>query len=105
MSAHTPGPWSITDDHPTRATLHIDQERNAGYGDVAVVYRVGVDDARHEADARLIAASPDLLEALRSLHGCVSYSDTMGCWVLTGNERTRPALEAARRAIAKAEGR
>lgn len=40
-----------------------------------------------------------LFLALRGLEQCVGWSDTMQCWVLTGNERTRPALDLARRAL------
>lgn len=47
----------------------------------------------------------DLLSALEAINDCISYSDLMRCWVLSGNERTLPALNAVRAAIAKAGGR
>jgi hypothetical protein len=57
------------------------------------------------ANVRLMAAAPELLEALSAINDCISYSDTMQRWVLLGNERTRPALALVRAAIARAEGR
>jgi hypothetical protein len=59
MSAHTPGPW----DFVTGRTLHhvetqIDNPAGAGIPVCSV-------PLKREADARLIAAAPYLLEALR----------------------------------------
>lgn len=95
MSKHTPGPWD-TDlsehDHP--------------YQDIAVrsgtrtICRVWIDDAPvHDynaeqlANARLIAAAPELLEALRNLVEAATHHQACA----------RAALAKARAAIAKAE--
>jgi hypothetical protein len=56
MNAHTPGPWTI----PARDS---GVTVNAGHGIVAEVYAVDVGTTQI-ANARLIAAAPDLLEAL-----------------------------------------
>ncbi|MDV6189835.1 hypothetical protein RYH75_11280 [Stenotrophomonas geniculata] len=106
-SKHRPGPWAVTP-HPQ---THVD------------VFGVGVirDDKEFqyglshtfcyqnaEANARLIAAAPDLLEALERIarpHDC-------GCVPCTGQCRSQIALEIAveemqelaRAAIAKATG-
>ncbi len=53
---HTPGPWKVSSDH-----YHICKGATA----VAAVFgTTGHDAARSEANARLIAAAPELLEAL-----------------------------------------
>jgi hypothetical protein len=56
MSAHTPGPWR-TADLPTRAT-GVFGIRDGGTHQIARVWT-------GEADARLIAAAPALLQALK----------------------------------------
>jgi hypothetical protein len=54
---HTPGPWHVTEDG------HID----SSFGAIAEI--VGVDNPDDETlpNARLIAAAPDLLEALEGM--------------------------------------
>ena len=58
QSAHTPGPWRVADEHPGGV---LDRCVMAGEYYVATVH----DTARGswDADARLIAAAPDLLAA------------------------------------------
>ena len=51
---HTPGPWHIADG--SKLMVHA--------GDVWVASTMGVRGDTGEANARLIAAAPDLLEAL-----------------------------------------
>ena len=87
--AHTPGPWKLamTDD-----TLIVDHAREPiaqALGDYANEWEV------MENNARLIAASPDLLDALTKLVNGAS----------SGNSPTSAALlKNARAAIAKATG-
>lgn len=86
----TPGPW------------HVSKHQN---GREALIY--GHDDfevaracyPNRDANACLIAAAPELLEALRAL--AREASPLMEQW----GPRDRRALDAARAAIAKAEGR
>ena len=63
MSKHTPGPWSFYDDSNDGKTNRIEI---VGWGKtVARIYHsVPEEDL---PNARLIAAAPDLLEALRDL--------------------------------------
>lgn len=88
MAQHTPGPWEAKgEDHSERGWCVIDA--------------TGMLVARRltEANARLIAAAPDMLEALKAAEE----------WMTREVAETRrmtlpPALGIARAAIAKAEG-
>lgn len=88
MSNYTPRPWEIT------------------WGpiiDVAGIAQIPVaDDGRHTANARLIAAAPELLEALQGLDEAYCRADR----TLTPQQRAedRKRLIAARAAIEKALG-
>jgi sigma54-dependent transcription regulator len=80
---HTPGPWVSIDDYE----VSVDAESNigneiaawwvvgnpdVGNGEVAaILHFYGSEEARADANARLIAAAPDLLAALKSLGRCV----------------------------------
>lgn len=89
----TPGPWSACKALPHSTEFHV----LAGTTEIAITYASdGLDEPTafpSEANARLIAAAPDLLEALERLvepyDAAVSYS----C-----------AVDAAIAAIAKAKG-
>ncbi len=99
MSGHTPGPWrtsgpskvvSAISDGGDYAILDADGEIIA-----EAIRQVGPSDFRPaNANARLIAAAPDLLEALEAI--LAEDNPTLA----TMNER----LEAGRAAIAKARG-
>lgn len=99
--SHTPGPWTVTWDEFGGYDCMTPAFRVRDENDRAVVT---LDCGRTadpviEANARLIAAAPDLLVALRDLCDAIpdetiTADPPLGCWV-----------EAARAAIAKAEGR
>jgi hypothetical protein len=95
MSKHTPGPWPIKvtgDRKRIRVGVGlVDGPR--GY-DVAEVYSDDCDGEEAEANAHLIAAAPDLLDAL-----CVA-ADYLNGNGWEGDPRMVP-IEAA---IAKAKG-
>lgn len=89
--SHTPGPWQADEcedangfttiregDGTPNGALHTDP--------IATVYR--------DANARLIAAAPDLLEACKSLLYATEHIDHI-----------KPQLNKASEAIAKAEGK
>jgi len=88
---HTPGPWAAWDDG---ATIGIETDEGEPLA-VAEVLDYGDSAAPGQlaADQRLIAAAPDMLVALKKL--------------VNSFEKHRPKAywDAARAAIAKAEGR
>jgi hypothetical protein len=97
MSAakHTPGPWAACGDYPYGMTTVCDYRGGKGpYTPVAICGQ-GIDRPQDERDAnaRLIAAAPELLAALET----VANSIAMG---MTHNE----VQAFARAAIAKATG-
>ena len=85
MSKHTPGPWSISrhwgpcKEHPEWASIDIGEDFKCASGHIG------------EANARLIAAAPVLLEALQEISSLPDY-------------RSDEAAHIARDAIAKALG-
>ena len=93
MSKHTPGPWEITeDDYGDEHWFGGD-----GNGQIQVNEWVNGGCKKHpemwgklQAEARLIAAAPEMLEALKD---AVRDSESPGQW-----------LDEARAAIAKATG-
>ena len=89
MNKHTPGPWRIGTPPPNG-----EQTIGTQQGLMVAVATTGAGTPT-EANARLIAAAPDLLEALNAL---ADYVDDRA-----GDNECRP-LENARAAIAKAEG-
>ncbi|AVR83667.1 MULTISPECIES: hypothetical protein [Bacteria] len=84
MSKHTPGPWEYSPVRGSVALLHIYCADNKG------PFHVERSDAETDANAKLIAASPDLLEALQAV---VNYG------VMTGDDWIEEKVLAA---IAKA---
>ena len=74
MKKHTPGPWTVEDygdDEAPTLVIHRGETENricfmatpGSHGDPAMI----------EADARLIAAAPDLLAALKALAAFWAY--------------------------------
>ena len=111
MSKHTPGPWTLDEDTYTIASSSslivasvctVDD-----YSDPEEEYRAQLVE-QCAANARLIAASPDLAEALdRALDAIHQIYDEWGRE--TGKDAKRlydedPAVVAGRAALAKARG-
>lgn len=95
MREHTPGPWTVEVDQGSVVVWSKFKSQKTGDdGDdrhVVAIPDWGPMDKR-EADARLIAAAPDMLAALQMMldaHGGLEQS---------------PAAKAARAAIARATG-
>lgn len=89
-NGHTPGPWSFRGcDGGWAIDFNEDQEQV-------------VDFVYEEADARLIAAAPDLLEALEDLADDIS--DRFDMESPSTNPGMKHAVGAARAAISKARG-
>lgn len=101
--AFTPGPWTVNQAGPADDEDFIFRAvigPNMGGGiEVAIVTTGSYSDDVEAANACLIAAAPELLEALRAL--AREASPLMEQW----GPRDRRALDAARAAIARAEGR
>lgn len=90
---HTPGPWVVGNQDP----LNFGVRRGQGTEPIGFVYGPSFPERsevgqRALANARLIAAAPDLLEALRAAVADWDEEVSRGRW-----------LDAARAAIAKAE--
>ena len=67
---HTPGPWQVgRQDHV--GDWQIQSGAEGGYGVVACTMPVGIDNPK--ANARLIAAAPELLDALISVRDLLKY--------------------------------
>lgn len=110
---HTPGPWEWQSEYDIEAypeeagRLYVVGSNLGGLVGVALPWATEIDSRdfkRVEANARLIAAAPDLLEALKSFQ---SY----GCPVCAGDcaSANPPVhscpMQMAYSAIARAEGR
>ena len=92
MDKHTPGPWQIANGEDRRVYL-INHGRDA-------VGETVYTDTRNPANARLIAAAPDLLAALKGIlreHDALQMAEGR-----TGDRW--PSATRARAAIAKATG-
>jgi hypothetical protein len=89
---HTPGPWTV-DEIDVGRTAHI-------LGGVSnfcaeIVATVALEGQESQANARLIAAAPDLLEALRRALWCLDHEQY---------DQDDPYYGAINAAIAKATG-
>lgn len=102
MANHTPGPWNT---HICDDTLIVDGDGN----DIALVLGdYATQSEVMEARSRLIAAAPDLLEALKAADAALNHlGDVLNGMdaVSEEDELHFPAFEKVRAAIAKAEGR
>jgi hypothetical protein len=119
MSEHTQGPWTVKLKprkwNPTMCCpekeMWVIKGPDIKHSPVAVVrvegLGLGPSKAVRKANARLIAAAPDLLEALEAviddLEGGIAQADDEGAsqdWLEDANNR----LDAAKAAITKAKG-
>jgi hypothetical protein len=102
MSGHTPGPWEL-DQYPDVDGYKIRGGKTAfrsGPRVLAIVKDQGSAPLyESQANARLIAAAPDLLEALKKIYGFEPFA--LG---LTPTEYQEAVDKIAINAIAKAEG-
>ena len=95
MSGHTPGPWMAKDSRLYNFAFDVDDANGSPVAEVCSKHGGQDDEAR--ANARLIAAAPDMLEALRAAK---EWSEA---W-LDDESRVFP-FGADQCGIAKAEGR
>lgn len=105
---HTPGPWEVK---PVDS-LDFRRPGEDGAKDLCIVAANGICPGivwdylkEGEANARLFAAAPDMIEALReaeeALRSCYQVAD----YPANGKSTQDMALRTVRDAIAKAEGR
>lgn len=104
MSKHTPGPWVVLNTHDIFTNIGAENADGdcAPYNDGWHVADCGSDDLNIDeirANARLIAAAPNLLAALQEV---VAEADA---YEAKHGPMHRPWVRIARAAIAKAEGR
>jgi hypothetical protein len=106
---HTPGPWSVSgvrtrlDGHPV---LQIYGPDDKVYACVFYSDRLPGEHATSHADARLIAAAPEMLAALKFIFEHIADKERgpRDLYPAFGLNSGR-AIKMARDAIAKAEGR
>lgn len=101
--SHTKGPWEVRAGHDTQVGADIEIVNAKGFIACASTMHQGAVNA--EANARLIAAAPDLLEAARKADPVLERTwlhakQHMG----TMENQAHEALQAVRAAIAKAKG-
>lgn len=114
MDKHTPGPWKARDCKTKNGDIWIDcdawvNRKSASClgGTLATAHGTGTGNGSVEANARLIAAAPNMLAALKAavpvLEGELESRTAAGMPEYEAEVR-RP-LELVRAAIAKAEGK
>lgn len=104
----TPGPWNVDPMHP--ADIQAGGQELATMiheGNIGAEYTIGgkssISASERDANARLIAAAPDILDALAGIIGIyvdLAESGDAGFW----DAEKMPEVIAARSAIAKAIG-
>lgn len=102
MSKHTPGPWLVKSDpirFDTLSTVVGGVKKKAKGIERQMIVQVGgwAEWREQEANARLIAAAPDLLEALKALTNSLDEHDLL-------HDDQRLAFGDSLAAIAKATG-
>lgn len=96
---HTPGPWTVDWDYDEGWNHHI--ESSPG-NRICFMAHDGADHQKQfDANARLIAAAPDMLAALKDLLAIIDAQRWGRPWA----GRPHAEADAALAAIAKAEGR
>ena len=103
MNTHTPGPWSVENCRNEDGSKFLSINGQGPLGSWLAEIQAGNIDGKpadtgplHLANARLIAAAPDLLEALRYLDDAINEPSLKIDLVAASNR--------ARAVIAKAEG-
>jgi len=89
---HTPGPWRVKDVQPDAWTRQVWTDES--HGSVMIATTGGIDK---EANAALIAAAPDMYEALEAVRAIIPQHNAGTPWA-----RAADKIHAA---LAKAEGR
>ena len=105
MEKHTPGPWKAT---KNTAYWQIDSERDGQIGDACISQFIEGNTDGGEANAKLMAAAPELLESLeklvRELHESI-YTRAANTWATpeVAYEYANQLTQSYRDLIAKAK--
>ncbi len=102
MSKHTPRPWTWTNE-PSDACCWDHHVETVGSQED----REDIADVNGEANARLIAAAPDMLEALKDCLRLASWDDQRRLNISRVNNRegTSEAIQIARKTAVELRGR
>lgn len=98
---HTPGSWEIILSDDKLSNIIVGQDvslTDYSNNDASTMI---ADNVFNDANARLIAAAPELLEALKDIVAASGYADADSSCV----EINKSRIDAARAAISKAEGK
>lgn len=103
MPDHTSGPWTVREETVGNRVVHrlIYAPEDSGHGHKPIA-TLHAGFTCFKADARLIAAAPDLLESCEALLGLFD-DEPLPCG-MEPDARVHRATEQARIAIAKAKG-
>lgn len=103
---HTPGPWAIDRDPRRGMSWNINiVDKARGHAVCFMAHSGGKEPERDEANARLIAAAPELLEALQEMvDGDAEAIDEAKALGVPFPEEMLKAYRKAIAAIAKATG-
>jgi hypothetical protein len=77
MKQHTPGPWAIESPDISGAPIPVRKSENHPQGDLTICHVNPYLAYESEANARLIAAAPDLLDALQAVCDACGDRDTL----------------------------
>lgn len=106
MSNHTPGPWVFSDNTKLGWKTNpysVSVKRKGHFTAVAdIPNRKLLTDEEKKANARLISAAPDLLEALKEITS--DYAERFDLDDPSTNPGIKSSIKLARAAIAKATG-
>jgi hypothetical protein len=95
---HTPGPWTVGTKHPGRV---FSQHFNVAF--TTIPQDEGTETEEEKANARLIAAAPEMLKALKFISDALRDSPDFKEYATTSDGDQFHPLSLARAAIAKAE--
>lgn len=96
---HTPGPWKVTEVGGS-GSMAIGADSNSDKGLICTIARWRKE---HEANAKLIASAPDLLEALQNWVAVRTHKIAGGNTIIdSNNKEERSLILAAINAIEKA---
>jgi hypothetical protein len=104
MSEHTPGPWRVGSWYEGRLAVIVED-----VSDMRIITELTGANLAHEANARLIAAAPELLEALGTIARFIKDGDEIDgeeheMSIDDAFQTAADAIDIARAAVAKAKG-